>query len=397
MGNTDLAPNIGVDVVGQFVKLILNVEPIRFPLTGIGRYVYELANQLSASNLESLKFLSGARFVNQIPQSFSKGGSSHGVKRFIQRSSLAMEAYGVLMPFLRSRALKNFEDHIYHSPNYFLPRHVGKTVATFHDLSPFTWAECHDPVKIKYLQTELTVTLNRADLLITDSEFVRQELAEFSGRPLSDICVVPLAAGPEFKPRTKTDLLPLLSQYELEYQGYSLFVGTIEPRKNLIALMDAYQLLPLSIRKKWPLILAGYHGWKSDSIHARIHQAEREGWAKYLGFVNAAHLPLLYSGARTFVFPSLYEGFGLPILEAMSSGVPVVCSNSSSLTEVAGSAALQSDPADTNGLSKNIRVSLEDESWREKAILTGLSHVNSYSWARCTKETLDVYKLLERK
>jgi alpha-1,3-rhamnosyl/mannosyltransferase len=174
--------------------------------------------------------------------------------------------------------------------------------------------------------------------------------------------------------------------------GYSLFVGTIEPRKNIETLLDAYSRLPLELRKRWPLVLTGYHGWRNESIHQRLESAKREGWAFYLGFVPSEDLPLLFAGARLFTFPSLYEGFGLPVLEAMSSGVPVVCSNSSSLPEVAGDAALMCDAKDTETLTDLIRRGLEDDAWRASAVEQGLLHAAGFSWERCALETLQVYQ-----
>lgn len=267
-------------------------------------------------------------------------------------------------------------------------------MATFHDLSPFTWSECHDPIKVRYLQKELRKTLDRADRLITGSEFSRHELADFAGVPLERIDTVPLASGTEFCPREEAELWFLLKRYQLEYQGFSLFVGTIEPRKNILTLLDAYEQLPLTLRRRWPLVLAGYKGWTSEQIHVRIKQAEHEGWARYLGFLPADDLPGLFSAARLFVFPSHYEGFGLPVLEAMSSGVPVVCSNSSSLPEVAGGAALLCDPKDVEGLREHLHTGLEDPAWREQARVKGLDHAAGFSWRRCATETIAVYRKL---
>jgi alpha-1,3-rhamnosyl/mannosyltransferase len=175
-------------------------------------------------------------------------------------------------------------------------------------------------------------------------------------------------------------------------QGYSLYVGTIEPRKNLDVLLDAYALLPQAVRQQWPLILIGYQGWRSEHLHARIAAAASEGWARYLGFVEASELPLFYAGARVFVFPSLYEGFGLPVLEAMASGIPVVCSNASTLPEVAGDAAAMCEPQDVEGLTELINRALQDESWRKLAISKGLLQAAKFSWQRCAKETAAVYQ-----
>ncbi|WP_060479708.1 glycosyltransferase family 4 protein [Pseudomonas monteilii] len=380
------------------MKLILSVEPVRFPLTGIGRYTYELATRLQrSSEINDLQLFAGRRFLPSLPTAADQSDAVHGLKRLVQKNSVAVEAYRRLMPYLRKRALKGHEDHLYHSPNYYLPPFAGPSVATFHDLSPFTWAHCHAPQIARFLQKELTLTLQRADALITDSHYTRQELADYFGWPMERIYAVPLASSPEFHPRSADSLREALARYGLQAGGYSLFVGTIEPRKNLETLLDAYGKLPVALRQRWPLILTGYHGWRSEAIHQRIAQAQQQGWARYLGFAASEDLPLLYAGARLFTFPSHYEGFGLPVLEAMSSGVPVVCSNSSSLPEVAGQAALMCAPGDVDGLSALLRQGLEDENWRLAAVQQGLTHAAGFSWERCAQATIEVYRKVSDK
>ena len=375
------------------MKLILSVEPVRFPLTGIGRYTYELALRLQESpEIVDLRFFAGRRFLSALPTAAEASGSGYGLKRAVQKNFLAVEAYRLLMPLLRKHALKGHGDFLYHSPNYYLPPFAGRSVATFHDLSPFTWSHCHAPQLVRYLQKELKTTLVRADALITDSEYTRRELADYFSWPIERIHTVPLASSAEFHPRSAKELRSALSRHGLEVGGYSLFVGTIEPRKNIETLLDAYSRLPLELRKRWPLVLTGYHGWRNEAIHQRLESAKREGWAYYLGFVPSEDLPLLFAGARLFTFPSLYEGFGLPVLEAMSSGVPVVCSNSSSLPEVAGEAALMCDAKDTEMLTELIRRGLEDEMWRASAVEQGLVHSARFSWERCAMQTLEVYQ-----
>ncbi|PWK45026.1 glycosyltransferase family 4 protein [Pseudomonas sp. OV226] len=374
------------------MKLVLSVEPVRFPLTGIGRYTYELALRLQQNpEITDLQFFAGRRFLPSLPTAADESGNGYGLKRAVQKNFLAVEAYRLLMPMLRKHALKGHGDFLYHSPNYYLPPFAGRSVATFHDLSPFTWAHCHAPQLVRYLQKELKTTLVRADALITDSEYTRRELADYFSWPIERIHTVPLASSAEFHPRSPEVLRDTLSRHGLEVDGYSLFVGTIEPRKNIDTLLDAYCRLPMAVRTRWPLILTGYHGWRNDAIHQRLETARREGWARYLGFVPSEELPLLFAGARLFTFPSLYEGFGLPVLEAMSSGVPVVCSNSSSLPEVAGDAALMCEPLDVEGLTALLQRGLEDESWRMTAIEQGLQHAAGFSWERCAMETLQVY------
>lgn len=379
------------------MKVILSVEPVRYPLTGIGRYTYELALRLGqAPEIDQLRYFSGTRMLLELPSPSSQSDSSYSLRRVIQQSSLAIEAYRLLMPLLKAKSLRPWKNYLYHGPNFFLPPFPGKKVATFHDLSPFSWAHCHPAQRVRFLQKELLKTLEHADALITDSEYVRREIAEHFSWPLERIHTVPLASSDDFRPRIEPELRATLAKYSLIMGGYSLFVGTIEPRKNLQTLLSSYSRLPISLRKRWPLVLTGYRGWRNDEIHRQIEAGEREGWARYLGFVPNGDLPLLYAGARLFAFPSLYEGFGLPVLEAMKSGVPVVCSTSSSLPEVAGDAALTCEALDVDALTNALQQGLEDEVWRTGAIGNGMQNAASFSWERCTQETIQVYEQVLR-
>jgi alpha-1,3-rhamnosyl/mannosyltransferase len=146
---------------------------------------------------------------------------------------------------------------------------------------------------------------------------------------------------------------------------------------------------------RWPLVIVGYRGWLSQDLHDRMKSGELEGWLKYLGFVNDDLLPIFMSGARLFVYPSLYEGFGLPVLEAMSSGIPVICSNAEALKEVAGGAALFHEPEDVDELSNLLALGLQDEVWREKVIKAGFKQSSKFSWDYCAQDTMNVYKVAQ--
>ncbi len=379
------------------MKLILSVEPIRFPLTGIGRYTWELARHLSLqSDVESLLYFTGTDFIKDLPTTVGEhSNQQHKLKRLLQKSRLVNKVYRLLMPKLKKQVLKGKEDHLYHGPNFFVPPFAGKKIATFHDLSPFTWPECHPPQRVEYAQKETPKTLSTVDALIVDAEYIRQELASYFSYPIDKIFTVPLAASEEFRPYTEHEAMPILSHYGLQHNQYTFFAGTIEPRKNLMMLMDAYEQLPLALRQRFPLVLSGYEGWCSEAIHQRIDKAKRSGWVNYLGFTPAEHLPALYAGARLFAFPSLYEGFGLPVLEAMSSGVPVICSNSSTLPEVAGDAALMAPPQDVDAWSQLLQQGLVDDEWRKNAIVRGHLRAAQFSWARCAAQTMAVYKTVK--
>ncbi len=378
------------------MKVILSIDPVRFPLTGIGRYTVELARHLEKiSQIERLRFFSDYRFADDLPESGQSvkptASSSIAIRRRILNNRVAVEMYRLVSPLIKHYALRGHSDHVFHGPNFYLPPFDGPAVCTFHDLSVFTWADCHPPERVRFMRKEIALTLKRADMLITDSEYTRQEVAAYFGWPLEKIRAVPLACSDDFRPRTAEELSPVLDRHGLRLGGYSLYVGTIEPRKNLEVLLDAYAMLPPSIRQRYPLVLAGYRGWRSERLHSRIEVAVSAGWARYLDFVAADELPLIYAGARVFVFPSLYEGFGLPVLEAMASGIPVVCSNSSTLPEVVGDAAAMCEPQDADTLSQLIATGLQDEIWRDKAKSKGLLQAAGFSWPRCAEETAAVY------
>ena len=378
------------------MKVILSIDPVRFPLTGIGRYTFELARHLQKMpRIDELRFFSGCRFVQDLPEagqlSESTSSTSADFRRALLKSRAAVELYRSVSALANRYALRSHADHVFHGPNFYLPPFSGPAVCTFHDLSAYTWAHCAPPERVRFMRKEIALTLKRADMLITDTEDTRQEVAAYFNWPLEKIRAVSLACSSDFRPRTAAELIPGLRGYGLRPGEYSLFVGTIEPRKNLAVLLDAYALLPHAMRRQWPLVLIGYRGWRSERLHARIEAAAAEGWVRHLGYVDAGALPLLYGGARVFVFPSLYEGFGLPVLEAMASGVPVVCSNASTLPEVAGGAAAMCDPEDVETLSRLIAAGLEDEIWRRQAISAGLLQASGFSWQRCAEETAAVY------
>lgn len=377
------------------MRVIFGTDAIKHPLTGIGRYTFELAKELQKSHeLSELLFLQGRR-VSQVLPTLSPSHSisnAVGIRNIAKSSKVLSELYRFTAPWLKKLALNKYSDFIYHSPNFYLPPKVNKAVATFHDLSIFTWPQCHPKDRVRYMRKELLLTLKRANILITDSEFTRKELAEYFDYPIDKIVSAPLASSGDFYPRDYTNLQSLMAGLGLTAGQYTLFTGTIEPRKNIATLLDAYERLPIELRSQFPLVVCGFPGWSSQDLHRRFELAAQQGWLLYLGYLNSDDLPLLFSGARTFLFPSLYEGFGLPVLEAMASGVPVVCSNAASLPEVLGDAGLMCDAMDVEGLTTAIISSLVDDDWRVKSIAKGLIKAETFSWSRCAQDTIRAYK-----
>jgi glycosyltransferase involved in cell wall biosynthesis len=384
------------------VKLVFAVDAIFPPLTGIGRYAYELANRLPlVADVDELHFLAMWRFAQARPAAGGGGNAAAALvapgwfgaaRRWLATQSLAVEAYDVASEFWRARLLKAVRGAVYHSPNYFLASHDGPSVATVHDLSITRFPETHPAARRRYFELAFERSLRRADMLITDSESVRQELlADFALAP-DKVRAIHLGVDTSFRPMGPDETAAVLQSRGLVHGTYTLSVATLEPRKKLDRLITAYAQLPLALRMAHPLVLIGAMGWLNSPLRQLIEQAQAQGWLRFLGYVPQADLPVLYAGARAYAMTSIYEGFGLPILEAMASGVPVFTSSVSCMPEVAGGAALLAHPDDLDGLREQLTRLLTDDVWRGEAVPLGLVRARLMTWERCVAQTLEVYR-----
>lgn len=382
-----------MDAGSKKLNVILSTDCIRYPLTGIGRYAFELAKELQRreDNLE-LTYLHGTKVRKTLEIASESPKTVQTFQRKLKGSKVVSEVYRLTFPAIKSFSLRNFKDHIFHSPNYYVPPRVRHSVATFHDLSVFHWPQFHPAGRVHLMQKELRNTVRRAKMLITDSNYTKLELINFFDIDDANISVAPLACNEQFRPRNYSDVTPVMNKYGLKWRQFFLYTGTIEPRKNIITLLRAYDRLSKNIKDSFPLVISGYKGWDNKELIKLFSKGEREGWLKYLGFVPSEHLPILYSSATCFVFPSIYEGFGLPVLEAMASGTPVICSDASSLPEVVADAALMHNPEDVDKLTSLILLVLNDGLLRTKMIEAGLAQAKIFSWAKCADKTIDAYE-----
>ena len=383
------------------LDVILAADSLQRPLTGIGRYTYELAKRLAAhKDIARLRYFSmGSWVANPLADLDERqpGSTRHSPDRPSLRTILAtnraaVRVYQALTPTLYGWRLRGNNRAIYHSPNFIVPPFNGAVVSTVHDLSHILHPKFHPQARVDFMNLAFDVSMKRTDHVITDSETVRTEfLNRFNWAP-ERVTAIALGVDPEYHPRSADELHAVLAQWGLRFQGYVLYVGSIEPRKNLERLLKAYSTLPLAMRREHPLVMAGSRGWHSDQIHKQMEIGRAEGWVHYLSFVSQAHLPLLYAGAALFAYPSLYAGFGLPIAEAMASGVPVITSRVSCMPEVAGGAARLVNPLDVEDVATALRDSLDSRSWRNEARQLGLARAINFSWKDCAQRTVGVYK-----
>lgn len=382
------------------IELVMAVDAIVHPLTGIGRYAYELLRRVQQDPaIDCIHYFSLGRWVEDpCPKVLASAGEAdasdarRSLRSRLAGNSLAVTAYGLLAPHLFRWQLRKLKDAVFHAPNFFVPEFGGRTVSTVHDLSHLIAPDFHPAARIRYMTQAFEASLRHTDYIVTVSESVRAEIMERLAWPADRVVAIHNGVADDFRPAAADELAPTLSRLGLMAGGYALFVGTIEPRKNIDRLIEAFAALSPELRRQWPLVIVGDKGWRSEQTHARMAAAQAQGWLRYLRYVPQQLLPSLYAGARLFVYPSLYEGFGLPVLEAMASGTPVITSNLSSMPEVAGAAARLVDPRDIEALQDAIGSGLTDEGWLGSARQAGLERASNFSWSKCAAQTVDVYR-----
>jgi len=280
---------------------------------------------------------------------------------------------------------------LFHATEHLLlPLRGLPTVLTIHDLIFRHLPEHHKPLNRWYLNATLPLYCRRASHLIAVSEQTKRDLVALYHLPPEQITVIYEAAAPHFAPQPPATVAAVRARYGLP-ERYVLFVGTLEPRKNLIRLLAAFERLHAEQLTE-ALVIVGKKGWLYEDFFAALERSPARPAVLFPGFVPDADLPAFYSGAQVLAFPSLYEGFGLPLLEALGCGTPVVCSNVSSLPELAGDAALLVDPTDVEALTAALRRVLTGADLRADLRERGLRRAAQFSWARAAQETLALYQ-----
>ena len=284
---------------------------------------------------------------------------------------------------------------LFHSPDFTLPPIQGNipTLLTVHDLSFVHFPDTFTPALVNYLNGVVPRSVQRATHILADSQATKRDLMGIWNTPSDKITVLLAGVNERFQPETDEQLLTAVrAKYKLGDAPYLLSLGTIHPRKNYQMLIKAFK----QIAEQYPhnLYIAGGKGWLYEPVFAEIEAQGLTERVRFIGFVDDDDLPALYSAATLFLFPSLYEGFGLPLLEAMGCGVPVVTSNASSLPEVAGDSARQLDPTAPHQWTTAIAQLLDQPEQRAKMVSTGFLQARRFSWHRSARKLLDLYQML---
>ena len=365
------------------MRIGIDARLVYYSKAGIGQYILRLAEALAKLDTEGVEFalLQSRKDRTQIvdDHNFSRRSVWTPSHHRLEQLTLRLEISRLRLDLL-------------HSPDFIPPfRRNCKSVITIHDLAFLLYPHFLTKESARYYG-QIDQAVRRTDHIIAVSESTRQDAIKLLGVPERKITVIHEAANPMFRRLDAAEArCHVVETYGLD-QGYILFVSTIEPRKNLPALLQAYRKLLDDYKRPEMLALAGSRGWLSDEVYKMVEALGLGDRVRFLGRVPTEHLVYLYNAARLLVHPSFYEGFGLPPLEAMTCGTPVVVSNVSALPEVVGDAAWLINPHDVDELTVAMWRILTDEDVRASLIAKGLKRAQMFSWERAAQETLDVYR-----
>lgn len=365
--------NIGFGVT------VLNNETKKKHLDGIGIYSKELFHALQKHPLIKLHPLGFGRALNN--------------SNTINNSYLLH-----ILPYLIANKKQNLKDpkiNIFHATDHYIPALENTLViATVMDLIPFLHPEWVSS-KLRGLKNYgFKKLIKSADHIITISQYSKNDLVNYMGIKQEKISVTHLGVNKSFFARcSPTFYQKILKKHKIK-PGFFLFIGTLQPRKNLIELIDAHALLPLELQTKHQLVLVGQNGWGTDELINKIKEGESKDTVKWLKHLPQQEVQALLQLAQALVFVSLFEGFGLPVLEAFASQCPVIASNTTSIPEVAGTAALLVNPQDKLSINAAMQRLINDPTLAEQLRNKGLKQAKQFTWDQCAAKTIEVYKKL---
>ncbi len=376
--------------------LSLDAIPLAAPRTGVGHYTFELARHLALlAPADEFELVSPFPIATPFPGQKEPDLPANLRTVHAKVNSLRRRWFAVGLPlYLRQRG-----SDLFHGTNYEVPL-WGKrpSVLTIHDLSLLLHADTHEARLVRRGRRRLPLMARAASRIITPSESVRREVLAHLRIEPSKVVSIPEAPRDIFRPIPIEETIEVRRRLRIE-DDFILFVGTIEPRKNLLTLLKALEEILRSTSLCPQLVIAGKEGWLVDELFSHVKESGVKDRLRFTGYLTDEELRALYSSCRVFVYPSLYEGFGLPPLEAMACGAPVIASRIPSIVEAVGTdAARLISPTDVQALARSIIEILSDENERRQLARTGQQRASMFSWEKTARATLAVYdEALERR
>lgn len=381
------------------MRILLNGRPAVGARSGIGWYTLRLGQALEAlDQVESVELAIGGRTAllsDAVSESAPKSSPWMSAVRGASRNMLPVAGRQALWNFAsRDLRRRSSEWSVFHETNYVAPHVKIPLVTTVCDMSYVRHPEFMPRHRRRWLRAYLEKRLQQSRAIISISRFTTDELlASFPWLDRTRIFTTPLGVDhTEFHTRRLPDEAGRLREtYDLPSR-FLLYLGTLEPRKNLQGLLRGFAMLPERLRREFPLVLAGNDGWRQSYFRDLVRELQNDGCLRWLGYVPQSDVPGLMRAADLFCFPSLYEGFGLPVLEAAACGTAVLCGRASSLPEVMGDAAHYVDPHCAESIAEGLLRVLSEESYRDALAAGGPDRASRFTWNRCAEQTLEAYR-----
>lgn len=376
------------------MNIILNGQSLRYPLTGIGWYTWHLLQGLYEHKLiNQVICIPEFKYSKKVikPKDFFIKSFLKDMLKTIPGSYNLTNHYCNKFFIKKTRHLVD-ENFIYHEPCYIFRPYAGPKICMIHDLSYIHYPEYHPRERVAFLKHYLPDAFANADHIITGSDFVRAEIINFFKIPDNRISRIYHGVSESYKPRNFSEVKFVLDKFKLTGKKYLLCVGTLEPRKNLERLIISYMKLLPKQRIQYPLVLVGMRGWNNSNLLRLIGPLIQVKHLYYLGYVSEADLPYLYSGAFGFIYLSIYEGFGLPLLEAMASGIPALAASGSSITEIVEDSVLLANPFSINDIYNQLYQLIYNTILRNKLKQKALIQASKFTWRKCIENTINIYR-----
>ncbi len=363
--------------------------PLCAPKTGVGHYTFALAQGLAElAPTDEFQLLSPHRFHYPKPDEAAWPANLRATQARVRRWERFWFAIGL------PRYLRRHSFDLFHGTNYEVPLGWrGASVLTIHDLSLFRFPHTHEKRMVWRARWRWPLMTRAAQMIITPTEYIRREVLQYLNIAPDKVVAIHEAARPEFTPLPHEETVETRRRLGVA-DDFILFVGTVEPRKNLQTLARAYAELLRQTDLRPQLVIAGQKGWLVDEFLANLSAS---AGVHFTGYVTENELRALYSSCRIFAYPSLYEGFGLPPLEAMACGAPVVASNIGSHAEVLGRAAQLFEPENVTELTGLLSRLLQDENERRALSVAGQQRAAEFSWTKAARLTCKVYAEAQRR
>ncbi len=390
------------------MRVVVNQLAALGQKTGVGHYAVEL--------LRCLRIQAGGDLIEGFPEGWLRRvreacgrirpyvnpgqatGPTNGPKRRLSLAALRESALGVVRQGGRALQAAAFRAvcrrrsyDLYHEPNFIPLPADCPTITTLHDLSVLLHPEWHPADRVAYYEQHFRRALDSCVHFLTVSDFCRQEVIRMLNLPPERVTRVYNGFRPGLGPLPAERVRAVLDHLGLPPR-YLLYLGTIEPRKNVLLLMQAYCALPANVRAEWPLVLVGGWGWNAAPVADYLHAVGRSHGVLHLGYLAEEHLAAVYNGARALLYPSLYEGFGLPPLEMMACGGAVLASTAGALVETVGSQGHLLPAEDLDGWRQAMLRVVQDDDWWQTLRSGARARARPFTWDRCATEVLQVYR-----